>query len=128
MQELTPKHTKVRVAQMAREYREMFSGASGIVTLVFVGLCVLGWALLTYAAGTVQMLGFFLMFFIGIPLSYMLLSPLLARIVFPIVIGFLELLRILIRFVQYMLDHAVIGGMTENSLYPSTPDDDHQSA
>ncbi len=123
MKELALKHTKVRVGRMAREYREMFSGALLVVMLVFAGIYGIGLALWSYASGTPQRLGFFLMFFIGLPAGYIVLAPFLARVFLPIIIGALEVVRLLIHFVQYMIDAALISGMTANSLYPTLDDD-----
>lgn len=124
MQEITLRHTNVRFQQMLREYREMFSGHSLAVMVVFAAIFAIGLVLLTYASGTSQEIGFFLMFFVGLPAGYILLSPLLARVFLPIIIGTLEVVRLLIYFVQYMIDAALISGMTQSSLYP-TPEDDH---
>jgi hypothetical protein len=130
------KHKEPALRQMATDYRLMFSGSNlkfmlffwvGVLSVLLVGWFVtpsfvdlpsanIGLRVLTVIDAT------FLFSFGGL-FALSLASPLLARFILPLVITLLEVVRLLVWFVQSMIDQVLIEPLIHSFFYPTREND-----
>ncbi len=122
------KHNEPELRQMIAEYAMMFSGVNLKLNLVL--LCPIGVTLLIFLYGPslatstnrfmvvfICINAYFLFGFGGL-MFFELVSPLLARLILPLVNLILDVVRMLLWFIQYMTVELSICLITQNFLYP----------
>lgn len=129
-------HTVPRLGELAKDYRLLFTGRSGsfvawslaAIAADAILVWTLSWALNTmpdYGGGS---LSFLLMLGVGFLLlwgplaAFCLMAPVLARLVAPVIIGSLELLRGLLYCLQAVTGAFLVERLTRFFFYPK---DDH---
>jgi len=115
--------------KMAREYAMLFSGGAWLILLGFLGIVVVSLLIWLYGPSTIDeqtnivlrlgaMLNAFVLF-IGFPVwLYMILTPLIARMIIPAVILALELIKGPFTLVQFLLYAFVIQVIVTDHMYP----------
>jgi hypothetical protein len=128
--EMTIKHNKPELRQMIAEYAIMFSDDDLKVILTSFGLIAVMLLIYLYGPSTdasktnifLSIFAFFNAYFLicfsGL-MAFALVSPLLVRVIIPLVIAILEIVRLLLWIPQYVMD-ALIIGITQNIYYPKS--------
>jgi hypothetical protein len=129
------KHKQPTLRQMAADYRLMVSGGSnlklmffwlGVLSVLFVGWFVTP-SLADPSANIVlrvlALLDAYLLFGFGELFALSLASPLLARFILPLIITLLEMVRLLVSVVQYLIDQVLIDPLIDSFLYPTRQTD-----
>jgi hypothetical protein len=128
------KNKEPSISKMLADYRLVFAQPNlklilfwcGVVALLIVGWFITPSAVDDRANIILRVLAFFDAFFLfgfGGFLVLSLLAPLLARIVLPLVITLLEIVRLLVLFVQYLVDELLIHSLINSFLYPISTDE-----
>ncbi len=131
------KHMEPSLRRMAADYHLMFSGFNLKFTLILctlIAVLLVGWfvtpSTLDPSANIVlRVLAFIDAYFLvglGGMLVLRLASPLLVRFIFPFVITLLEIVRLLIWSVQFMIDRVLIESFISSFFYPEADDDTPQ--
>jgi hypothetical protein len=127
------KHKEPALRQMAADYRIMFSGSNLKLMLFWCGLfsiLVVGWFVTPSSLDpsrniVLRVLAFidaYFLFGFGALFALSLVSPLLAHFVLPLVIMLLEIPRMLLFGIQYLIDQLLIEELIGSFFYP-TPDE-----
>jgi hypothetical protein len=126
------KHKEPALRQMAADYRLMFSGSNlklmlfwcGVLAVLLVGWFITPSSVDPKANIVLRVLAFidaYFLFGFGCFFVLSLASPLLAHFIFPLLIALLEIPRILLSLIQYLIDQLLIEQLIGSFFYP-TPD------
>jgi hypothetical protein len=123
------KHREPTLRQMAADYRLMFCRGNLKLMLFWCGLLsvlLVGWFVTPSSLDPSRNIvlrvlaaadAYFLFGFGGL-FALSLVSPLLAHVVLPLVIMLLEVARLLIWLIQYLIDQVLIEPLIHSFLYP----------
>jgi hypothetical protein len=128
------KHKEPSLRQMVADYRLMFSGINLKLMFFYLGVLsvlLVGWfvtpSLVDPTANSflraLTVIDAFFLFMWGGLFALSLASPLLARFILPLVITLLEVVRLIVLFVQSMIDQLLIELLIQSFLYPSREND-----
>jgi hypothetical protein len=124
MAELEIKNKEPRFRLMVQEYAQMCSGFYLRMLLAWLGIDAVGLAIYSFVPSTngffetLHFVNAYLLIPGNCMMLFGLLSPLLTRVVFPLVIVALEVMRLLLLVVQSLIDVLLITEITKSFIYP----------